>query len=291
MNASMRTRLFVCIFARFLMFPPAMLLADVIYTSSPADVTLIPGGSFVTQLQITSTNNTLGAFSTLIQYDTNVLQLSSVAAPSGSGFESNLFVNLATMRSGQARVVGFQTSTANSQARQSVLSLTWQTVGSTIKSTTITNRVESSIDASWQPNQTWALTTTGVLDQTSSNGSGLPDWWQMLFFGRLGVDPTADPDGDGLTNLQEYLAGSNPLDSANTVLITRLEVVVSGILIHFNTVLGKTYSVEKTSILAPATWSTINTNSISGTGTEQTVLDTAGLSVPQQFFYRLTVAP
>lgn len=37
-----------------------------------------------------------------------------------------------------------------------------------------------------------------------SDGSGLPDWWQLEHFGHVGVDPYADPDGDGWVNLQEY---------------------------------------------------------------------------------------
>jgi hypothetical protein len=35
-------------------------------------------------------------------------------------------------------------------------------------------------------------------------GLGLPDKWQMDKFGVLGVSPTDDADGDGLTNFQEY---------------------------------------------------------------------------------------
>lgn len=38
----------------------------------------------------------------------------------------------------------------------------------------------------------------------------LPDWWQLQHFGQTGVDPNADPDGDGLTNLQEFHAGTDP---------------------------------------------------------------------------------
>jgi hypothetical protein len=48
---------------------------------------------------------------------------------------------------------------------------------------------------------------------TDTDGNGLPDTWQMLYFGHLGVDPNADPDGDGLSNLQEYLHHTNPLES------------------------------------------------------------------------------
>ena len=49
-----------------------------------------------------------------------------------------------------------------------------------------------------------------ALAMPDTDGNGLPDWWQQRFFGHLGVDPNADADGDGLTNLQEYQAGTNP---------------------------------------------------------------------------------
>ncbi len=52
-------------------------------------------------------------------------------------------------------------------------------------------------------------------DATDSDSNGLPDAWEMLHFGHLGVDPTADPDHDGTTNLIEYLAGTNPHDAAS----------------------------------------------------------------------------
>ncbi len=42
-----------------------------------------------------------------------------------------------------------------------------------------------------------------------ANGNGLADAWEDAFNQH---DPGADPDGDGKTNLQEYLAGTDPLD-------------------------------------------------------------------------------
>lgn len=46
-----------------------------------------------------------------------------------------------------------------------------------------------------------------------SSGRGLPDWWRSFHFNTTDpVDPSADPDGDGLTNLQEYLDTSSPVD-------------------------------------------------------------------------------
>ena len=59
-----------------------------------------------------------------------------------------------------------------------------------------------------------SMTATGnpLLD---TDGSGLPDNWQMRYFGHLGVDPNADPDLDGFSNYEEYLYGFDPTDFYN----------------------------------------------------------------------------
>ena len=48
--------------------------------------------------------------------------------------------------------------------------------------------------------------------QTDTDGDGLPDNWESQYFGSgTAANPTGDPDGDGRNNLQEFLAGTNPL--------------------------------------------------------------------------------
>lgn len=58
-----------------------------------------------------------------------------------------------------------------------------------------------------------------------SNANGLPDYWEEQWFGNYtnGV-PDADSDGDGYSNLQEYVADTLPLDGQSYVRITRLVV-------------------------------------------------------------------
>jgi hypothetical protein len=55
----------------------------------------------------------------------------------------------------------------------------------------------------------------GVLVWSITN-SGLPDYWCMEYFKTLNIDPYADPDGDGLCNLDEFMLGTNPTN-ANSV--------------------------------------------------------------------------
>jgi Bacterial Ig domain/IPT/TIG domain len=52
------------------------------------------------------------------------------------------------------------------------------------------------------------LFTVGPAD---SDADGLPDVWELLYFGNLLQGPTGDPDGDGVNNIQEFLQGRNPM--------------------------------------------------------------------------------
>ena len=56
-----------------------------------------------------------------------------------------------------------------------------------------------------------------------TDANGLPDWWELKFFGVLtGTDLNADPDHDGAPNLFEYLTGTNPTNASSYFHITRL---------------------------------------------------------------------
>jgi hypothetical protein len=90
-----------------------------------------------------------------------------------------------------------------------------------------------------------------------SNADGLPDSWQLQYFGSISdpqAAPNADPDGDGFTNLQEYLAGTDPLDPLSYLKIDTATVAGSTVAVHFTAVAGKTYSVLYRNSLATGTW-------------------------------------
>ncbi len=61
-----------------------------------------------------------------------------------------------------------------------------------------------------------------------SDNDGLPDSWELAWFGSTSTyGPNSDPDGDHQTNLQEYLAGTDPT-SANSLRITGLRPLPDG---------------------------------------------------------------
>jgi hypothetical protein len=45
-----------------------------------------------------------------------------------------------------------------------------------------------------------------------SDADGLPDTWEIEFFGNLTFNATDDPDGDGETNVKEFEGQSDPTD-------------------------------------------------------------------------------
>jgi hypothetical protein len=57
-------------------------------------------------------------------------------------------------------------------------------------------------------------TVTFTVGEIDTDGDGLPDNWEIQYFGNLSQGANNDPDGDGVTNLQEYQQGRNPTKSA-----------------------------------------------------------------------------
>ncbi len=155
-------------------------------------------------------------------------------------------------------------------------------------------------------------------DGDDSDGDGLPDAWERLYFdGSLAYTGSDDPDGDGLNNLLEYEhgtnprlddtdrdgmkdgaeleAGTDPLDPDSLLRITHLGPItpVEGqvyLPLFFQSVSDKAYVIQG----APAVtgvWMTVSDSFVAVSNSTQ-VLVTMPESLPQSFYrVRLSVPP
>jgi len=116
--------------------------------------------------------------------------------------------------------------------------------------------------------------------------------WRLTYFGTTAnsgnAADTADPDGDGLTNAQEFAAGTVPNDPASAL---RASIAISGsnLVVSFPTVSGKSYRLERSDTLANGSWTTLSDN-IAGTGGVLQVTDVGAASQPKRF-YRVVLLP
>jgi len=132
-----------------------------------------------------------------------------------------------------------------------------------------------------------------LLKMVDTDSNGLPDWWETDNFGAIGVNPNLDADGDGMINLQEYLAGTNPRNSASRLAISQTSMVANGsnsdFHVSFQSVSGITYRVEYSDTLATGSWTTLGAD-LSGTGAIMQVIDPAANTRAKRF-YRVEVIP
>jgi hypothetical protein len=102
---------------------------------------------------------------------------------------------------------------------------------------------------------------------TDTDGDMLPDWWMLQYFGHTTGDASDnsraqdDADGDGMSNLQEYLTGTNPRDSAS---VFRLQIAA---MISTNTmaltwisVPGGSYQIQYKDNLTDPVWLNLSGN-------------------------------
>jgi len=98
-----------------------------------------------------------------------------------------------------------------------------------------------------------AFVQTDTIDQGLMDTNGLPIAWELLNFGHTGVDPNADPDGDGMSNRQEYLAGTNPNDPNSDLEIIALSANAGGTIatVTWESVLTRNYYLQERLSLVP----------------------------------------
>ena len=95
---------------------------------------------------------------------------------------------------------------------------------------------------------------------TNAPGDGIPDGlcdvWQN-FFDAWGLDPTADSDGDGIANLAESIAGTDPQEPADGFKAASVEMVGDLIVFTFLAEKGKKYRATGSEAPGGSTWTPV----------------------------------
>lgn len=91
------------------------------------------------------------------------------------------------------------------------------------------------------------------------DGDGMPDAWEEGhgLAPDSALDATLDPDTDGLNNLQEFLAGTDPRDAASVVRISSIQRGDGQLRLTFAAVRGKAYHLQAGELLSGGRWLTV----------------------------------
>jgi hypothetical protein len=99
-----------------------------------------------------------------------------------------------------------------------------------------------------EPLNWFTAATSAGLSANDTDADGLPDYWELA----NGLNPAdstggnganGDLDGDGQTNLQEFLAGTNPNNSSDYLRIQSLTRNGNSVTLRFQAAGGHTYTV------------------------------------------------
>lgn len=89
-----------------------------------------------------------------------------------------------------------------------------------------------------------------------TDGDGMPDEWEQAHGLKYldGTDAAEDFDRDGLSNLQEYRAGTDPADPVSTFLLEVLSASMPGTTLKFQAQPERSYTVLVRNNLSPGPW-------------------------------------
>jgi len=128
---------------------------------------------------------------------------------------------------------------------------------------------------------------------TDSVGDGIADSWRAQYFGGDGTTTnaasaaSADPDGDGFSNYQEYLAGTNPTNALSCFHILSIDAT-PGQPVRFQSATNRTYTLYVRTNLLGGAWTAVpGQSNVPGTGGLMSL--TNPLSADTERFFRISV--
>jgi hypothetical protein len=137
------------------------------------------------------------------------------------------------------------------------------------------------------PGSAWVATAPATPPAQTS------DEWKTNFFGSLTnalAADKADPDGDGVANWQEYLAGTDPTNPLSNLKFSGASPVAGnprGVALSWLTAPGRKYVLESAPALGGTSWTGVSTNLGDGDALQLVLTNYPGNAV----FYRIRLQP
>jgi hypothetical protein len=113
-------------------------------------------------------------------------------------------------------------------------------------------------------------------------------WLQQYNLPTDGSADFADPDGDGMNNWQEWIAGTIPTNAASFLGLQRPSVTASNTIVSWQSVSGKTYFLQRsTNLAAKPSFLTLQSNILGQAGS--TIFIDTNVPGPGASFYRVGI--
>ena len=129
------------------------------------------------------------------------------------------------------------------------------------------------------------------LGGVDSDNDGMDDDWEMAYFSTLSRDGSGDFDGDGVSDLAEFKAGTNPTTDASIFRVVTLTSLGDGTTtVFWSAVPGKTYQLQYRNSLSDSAWTNLP-GTVMANGTTAFKLDPVRGANSQGFYRVALVSP
>ena len=140
----------------------------------------------------------------------------------------------------------------------------------------------------WQDTNSATISETWIVSTSAdSDNDGMPDAWEQEYGLVVGVNDSGDDaDNDGLSNLEEYLAGTIPTLATSRLAMRIATPAGNEVTLQFNAVSNKSYSVLYRNSLSTGGWMLLQ--DFPAVPTNRTIVVTTNLNEPARFFELMT---